>query len=367
MKMIKRILCIVGIMDQGGAETFLMKIYRSLDRTKYQMDFCVTEKDGFYHEEIEKMGGKIHRITRKNQNPIKAFLDIRKLVKENNYKNVIKISSNSVNVTDLIAAKIGGANNLSLRSINSNNSGNKFSDIIHQLFKPLARIIPDIKIAPSDLAAIHLFGEKEYYKGNVILLNNGLDVELFKYNENYRTEIRTKYNINAETLVIGHVGRFSKQKNHHLLVEIFEKYIKEKNENSLLLLIGKGELEDETKELVKEKGIEQSVLFLGTQKEVYKYYQAFDCVVFPSLYEGMPNVIIEAQCSGLNCVLADTITEKVNLTNRIDFLSLNSSLEEWVDLIKKSEEREEEYIKLVEKNYDIDSVARIFVEKCIKY
>ncbi|MGI6581375.1 MAG: glycosyltransferase [Erysipelotrichaceae bacterium] len=366
--MIKKILCIVGVMDQGGAETFLMKIYRKLDKTKYQMDFCVTEeKEGFYHEEIEKMGGKIHRVTRKTQNPIKSYLEIMNLVKENNYKNIIRISSNSITVIDLLAAKMGGAKNLIFRSSNSNNSGNKMVDIIHKLFKPLARVIPNVKIAPSDLAAIHMFGKKEYNNGKITLLNNGLDIEKFKYNENYRNEIRNKYNIADKTMVIGHIGRFSEQKNHKFLINVFEKYKNDKNNDSILMLIGKGELEDNIKEMVKEKGMDDSVFFLGTQKEVNKYYQAFDLVVFPSLYEGMPNVIIEAQCSGLNCVLSDTITKQANLTNRLNFLSLNSSLEEWTYLIKKSEEREKVYLKLMEQNYDIDYVTKLFVEKCFKY
>ena len=158
----KKLLCIVGGMAAGGAETFLMKMYRSLSRDDYQMDFCVTtNKKEFYDDEIIKMGGNIIYISKKSKNPVKSFYDIYKVVKNGKYENVIRISQHSLSSLDLMAAKLGGAKNLIFRSSNSNSCGSLFNRVMHMVFKPLAQKIPNKKIAPSDVAAIHMFGRKQ--------------------------------------------------------------------------------------------------------------------------------------------------------------------------------------------------------------
>ncbi len=221
----KRLLCIVGKMDAGGAETFLMKIYRKLDKTKYQMDFCVAQKEkGFYDSEIFDMGGKIHYITPKSKNPIKNFLDIKNIVKKNDYKYVLRVSQHSLSNLELLAAKLGGAKKLAYRSSNSNSGGNKINMILHYLFRPIGNLISNIKIAPSQEAAEFMFGKKNFEKGNVIILNNAIDYEQFKFDEKNREEIRNEIEIKNDVFLIGHVGRFTKQKNHQFLIDVFEKY-----------------------------------------------------------------------------------------------------------------------------------------------
>lgn len=327
-----KLLCIVGGMNAGGAETFLMKIYRELDKNKYQMDFCVTsEKEGFYDKEIIQMGGNIYKIKSKTKNPIRNFMDIKRIVKNNKYNNVIRISQNSISTIDLLAAKLGGAKNTIFRSSNSDACSSLIANICHYLFRPISYMIPKLKVAPSDKAAIFMFGSRNFKKGNVLILNNSFDLKKYEFDELFRDEIRSEFNIPENSIIIGHVGRFSSQKNHVFIIDLATKIL-EKNKNVYFFLIGVGELEKDIKETVKKNKIEKNVIFLGVREDVNKLYSAFDIFILPSLYEGMPNCVLEAQVSGLTCLVSNRITEKVNITDNVKFLDI-STINEWYNQI----------------------------------
>ena len=355
-----RILCIVGSMDIGGAETFLMKMYRCIDKNKYQMDFCVSKKnEGAYDSEIISLGGKIYHTVPKTKNPFKNFNDIKKIVKENNYQVVLRVSQHSLSALELFAAKLGGAKKLIYRSSNSNSGGGKINLLIHYLFRPIANKISNIKIAPSKEAAIFMFGKRNVNLNHVSLLNNGLDYDLFKFNEEFRKSIRKELNINKTTIVVGHVGRFNFQKNHKFLIDIFEKY-QNINNDSVLLLVGGGELEKEIKEYINKKNITTKVIFLGLRKDVYKIYSAMDCFVFPSLFEGMPNTVIEAQANGLPCIISDKISKDVKILDNLKFIDLNKSSNFWANNIEKNN-REKNVKNIIEKKYDIKKNTEKFI------
>lgn len=360
----KRLLCIVGSMNAGGAETFLMKIFREIDKSKYQMDFCVaTSEKGFYDSEIERLGGKIYHIIPKSKGLIKNLKDIFSIVKKEQYKYVMRISQHSISSLELLAAKIGGAKIIAFRSSNTNSGGSKLNLLLHYLFRPVANRIVNVKIAPSTEAANYMFGKGVVKKNKYFLLNNGLDLEKFKYSQEVREKIRKKLGV-EEKFVIGHVGRFSRQKNHKFLLEIFKEYLK-RNDNSVLLLIGKGELENEIKEYSKTLQINDKVIFYGVSENVNKLYSAMDIFIFPSLFEGMPNTVIEAQASGLDCVISDTITKECNITGNVKFKSLQESPKQWSDeIIVNNRNRSEEEKIFEDKSYDIKSVTRKF-EKII--
>ena len=357
----KRLLCIVGSMNAGGAETFLMKIYRQLDKDKYQMDFCVAEQSkNFYEDEIKLLGGKMYRITPKSKNPIKNFNDIRQIVKENNYLYVIRISQNSLSSLELLAAKIGGAKKLIFRSSNTDVYGKKIEKIIHYLFRPLANSISNVKIAPSKDAGKFMFGRNKF-----TIINNGLNISDYAFSLSDRKKYRKQFGIDDDNrIIIGHVGRFNVQKNHKFLVEIFFEYHKH-NENSELWLFGMGEKEKEIKKMVKEFNIQDSVKFMGVKKEINKIYSAMDCFIFPSLFEGMPNTVIEAQTSGLPCLVSKNITSDCNITGDVCFLPLSDNINLWIDSIHfNNEKRREKQFNYIKKaNYDIEDVVKIFVEK----
>lgn len=357
----QRLLCIVSSMNRGGAETFLMKVYRLIDKTKYQLDFCVTEP-GVYDEEIKKMGGKVFTVTAKSKNPFKSFFEIKNIVKKNKYKSVLRTSQQSLATLDLIAAKFGGARKLIYRSSNAGLTGGKTSIFINKLFSLLPKIVPNIKIAPSTEAAEFVFGTNAVKKGKVLLLPNGLNYDEFKFNDEIRNKIRSQLGIQNQK-VYGHVGRFNIQKNHMFLLELF-KEIYDKDNNSILILIGEGELEKNIRNKVSELGIKSNVLILGARPNINEYLMAMDIFILPSFFEGMPNVVIEAQATGLPCVISDTITKEANITGLIEYLSLEKGIEYWADYIvnKKIEKRKDYYKCFVEKKYCINNVCATVCE-----
>ena len=319
-------------MDRGGAETFLMKVYRNIDKNEYQMDFCVYKsKKGFYDDEINEMGGKIYVLPPKSRNPIKSFFGIVKIVKSQKYYSVFRTSQQSLATMDLLAAKIGGAKKLIYRSSNANITGGIFKKIVNRVFSFLPKIIPNVKIAPSTEAAIFVFGKKQVNNGQVIILPNGLDYNRFKFNIDTRNKVRQELKLD-DNIIIGHVGRFNVQKNHDYLLDIFNE-LHLLNDNVRLILIGEGELEKNIKEKINKLGLESTVYLLGSKQDISGYLMAMDYMIFPSFFEGMPNVIIEAQASGLKCILSDTITKEANITGLLTYKSLNDSPYQWAKFI----------------------------------
>ena len=359
----KRLLCIVGGMNRGGAETFLMKIYRQLDKTKYQMDFCVGfHKPGDYDEEIKKLGGEILYTTPKSKNPIASFYNIYKIVKTNNYDYVLRISQNSLSCLELLAARLAGAKNTIFRSSNTQSCGNKINGILHRLFKPLAYFVPTTHISPSKEAAKFMFGTLN----KVTILNNGLDTKQFKFSFEKRNEIRKQFNA-ENNFIIGHIGRFNLQKNHKFLLEVFAE-IKKQKENAVLWLIGKGKLETEIEKQAKKLNILDSIKFLGIRSDIPDLLSAMDVFVFPSLFEGMPNTVIEAQTNGLPCLIANTITKQAKQTEIVHFMSLKQTFSEWANKAIEIVEKQnlDTRIKYAEEmkraGYNISIVTEQFVK-----
>ena len=355
----KRLLCIVGGMNVGGAETFLMKIYRNLNKKEYQMDFAVAVK-GKYDDEINAMGGKIFYITPKSKGFFKNFISIVKLVKDNKYNYVLRVSQNSLSAVELLAARIGGAKNVALRSSNSKTIGGLIDSMTHIICKPLAILIPNIKIAPSDKAATFMFGNSK----KTIIIKNGLDIKEFRFSSSEREKYRKELNICDKTLFV-HIGRFNQQKNHVFLIKVFNE-IHKKKADARLALIGTGELKESIEKIVKEYSLEDCVKFLGVRNDVSKLLSAMDCMIFPSFYEGMPNVLIEAQANGLPCVISDTITKDVKITSLINVLSLNANAEIWAETalnhIRDTKLSEKAANIVRESGYDISDCSKSFCE-----
>lgn len=359
----KRLLCITGNMDSGGAETFLMKIYRKLDKSKYQIDFLITSKEeGLYKKEILELGGKIYRGAQKSEGIVKYFFDTYKTVKNNRYDYVIRMSQHSIATLDLLIAKLAGAKVLVQRSTNSKISDGKVTNLLHKGFKFLPKYIPNVKIAPASESAIFTFGKECMKNDEVCILNNAIPTDKFIFNLEERGKIRKEFNI-EDKFVIGHIGRFNFQKNHSFLIDIF-KEISLKKENAILLLVGQGELEEEVKNKVKQLGLENKVIFAGVRKDIPSILMGMDVFLFPSFFEGMPNTVIEAQATDLPCVVADTITREANITNNIEYVSLDLTSNEWANKVLDIKNIGRKNMKelFIEKGYDIESVAKKFVD-----
>ena len=360
----KRLLCLLSNMNAGGAETYLMKLYRCLDKKHYQMDFCVNVfEPNYYEAEIQQLGGIFYKIPSRLSDFKEHDRQLTSIIAENSYKYVLVVSSHSTAFWDLRIAKKAGAEWCSVRSSNSDIGMNIKNRIFQIGLRVLFNKYADVLLAPSDLAAINLFG-KDYLKDvRFHYLENGLDFEKYKFSEDSRLTERKNLSIGKDTLVIGHVGRFDVQKNHAFLIDIYREIV-ELIPNSCLVLIGTGVLENSIQQKVEKEKLTDKVFFLGVRSDVASLLSAMDVFVFPSLYEGMPNTVIEAQASGLLCFISDTITKEANVANRVEYLSLKLCAKEWAEKVAKTSL---DYCRdtkgfFVKEGYDIENCMKKFVD-----
>lgn len=354
----KRILFIMGDMGLGGAETHIMKVYRKIDKSKYQFDFVLNvEKRCFYQDEISRLGGKIYYVTKKADNIVKNYHDIKKIVAVNKYKCVVKCGQNAMSWTEMLAAKCGGATNRIMRSTNSNPNTFGKNVILHYLSRPLLCSLTTCKVAPSTKAGEWLFGKNGCK--NLTIVHNGIDVKQYCYNSFQREKLRTEFGIPKDAIVIGHVGRFAKQKNHAFLIRAFSELLRN-NSNAFLMLIGEGNLLESVKKMAEDCHISDKVVFTGNRNDVDQLYSAMDVLALPSLYEGLPNVVIEAQASGLPCVVADTVTSECNISGHVCFLPLDDAMR-WAETLETVCGNRYNATQAFETSkYDIESVVQVY-------
>lgn len=358
----KRLLNILSSMNVGGAETMLMKIYRQIDKEKFQMDFILmSEGKSFYEDEIKSLGGKIYHVCHKSKNPIKSFRQLKKIVKNGGYRYVMRSADNAAAVIDLIAAKTAGAKILVFNSTNSRTFSESLKEkIAHKLLSPLVRTIPTLRIGCSITANDFMYGRKSVEKRKSVVFHNALNIEEFAYNDTWRQSIRNELNIPHDAFVIGNVGRLNKQKNHIYLLNVFRELIKRK-ENSYLVIFGEGDLKESIINEANRFGVSNKLILPGVRKDVNKCLSALDVFAFPSLYEGLPNAVVEAEAAGLPCVLSNTITEEVKIAKNVAFLPISQiSIEKWAKTILSFEgSRNANAIYDLEKaGYSIDTTVK---------
>lgn len=325
-----RIAHIMGKWGCGGVESFVMNYYRNIDRSKVQFDFLIDEDSNYIpREEIEQMGGKVIIIP-PYQKIFKYIKTLIRVFKENDYK-IVHSNLNTLSVFPLFSAKLAG---VPVRIAHSHSTSNKKEwkkNLLKNILRPFSKLFATDYFACTEHAGRWLFGNKAFDDGKVTIINNAIDVDKFKYSEDIRNKLRKQLNIENK-LVIGHVGRFMEQKNHEFLIDVFYEVHKEKKE-SVLLLIGDGHLENKIKEKVRNLELQDAVIFLGVKNNVNEYMQAMDVFVFPSLYEGLGIVLIEAQCSGLKCVTSTEVPLNAKISDDIFFIQLDNNLDQWKNSI----------------------------------
>lgn len=354
-----RVASVIGRYIGGGVEAVTINYYRNIDKNKVQLDFiCDEDSTNIPYEEIERMGGKVIIIPSYSK-LFKYHKALKRVLKEGNYK-IIHSNINTLSVFSLFAAKCAGVPIRIAHSHSTTNKKEKKKNLMKQVLRPFSKVFATDYMCCSELAGRWLFGNKEYDKGNVYLLNNAIDLDKFKYNESLRKKKRKELGIKDNTLVIGHIGRFVAQKNHDFLIDIFDE-IHKKNNNSILLLAGQGPLMEDIKNKVKELNLDDNVKFLGQRNDANELYQVFDVFLLPSLYEGLPVVGVEAQASGLLCYLSDDMTKETKVLDITKFMSLNNTPEEWADNILddvKKYKRIDTSKEMTAKNFNIKEEAK---------
>ena len=351
-----RIAQIMGKWVGGGVEAVVMNYYRNIDRNKIQFDFiCDDDSTCIPKEEIESLGGKVILIP-PYQKVLKYHKELKKILKDGQYK-IVHSHINALSVFSLWAAKSA---KVPVRIAHSHSTSNKKEwkkTLLKNMLRPFSKMFATDYFCCSELAGRWLFGNKTYDEGKVYLLNNAIDVDKFKYNEEIRKQKRKELKIKDNELVIGHIGRFVKQKNHEFLIDIFNE-IHNQNKNTILLLAGDGPLKEEIENKVKELGLEKNVQFLGQRKDANELYQAFDAFVLPSLYEGLPVVGVEAQAAGLPCFFSTDMTKETKVLDTTQFIELTHIPKYWADKILKtlkSFKRQNTTFEITNNNFNIKS------------
>lgn len=355
-----RVAHIIGKWLGGGVEAVVMNYYRHIDRTKIQFDFlCDEDSTNIPYEEIEQLGGRVILIP-PYQKVFKYQKELIRIFKENNYK-IVHSHINTLSVFPLRAAKKAGVKVRIAHSHSTTNKKEWKKNLLKQVLRPFSKVYATDYMCCSELAGRWLFGDKAYDSKKVYLLNNAIDLDKFKYNESLRKKKRKELNIKDDTLVIGHIGRFIAQKNHAQLIDIFNEYHKNNN-NSVLILIGQGPLMDTIKNKVNSLELDDCVMFLGQKDNVNEYYNAMDLFLFPSLYEGLGMVAIEAQVNGLEVLASNQVPFVANILNNMRFISLESDLTIWSNAInncvKLSSNREKNLDDMNERGYNIKKEAK---------
>lgn len=355
-----RVLNVLGTTNLGGAESRVMELYRVLDRDKVQFDFLVhTDKEGYYSEEIRSLGGRIYCVPRFRALNYFAYRKALKRFFEAHHEYVaIQGHMTSTAAIYLPIAKRAGIP-MTIAHARSAGVDKGIKGILTRVLRYPLKYRTDYCFTCSAEAARTVYGVHWIKKGRVWTIPNAIDTARFRYNEMVRDQMRTALGV-SERFVIGHVGRFSFMKNHAYLIDIFAELCKI-CDNAVLFLIGTGELEAGIRDKVKAGGLESKVYFLGTCPDVERYYQAFDYFVFPSVFEGLPGSVAEAQASGLHCLVSDKVTREAALTDLVSYRSIEEPPVQWALEImknrKKAFQRADMCAVIAGKNFDVRQQA----------
>lgn len=349
-----RVLHVVTSMQRGGLETMIMNYYRHIDRSKVQFDFLVhRDFECAYDQEILELGGIIHRLPRLNPFSYHYLKCLDRFFAEH---KEYKIVHSHLDCMAGIPLKYAMKNGIPVRIAHAHNS-NQDKNIKYPIKLFYKRSIKDY--ATTLLTCGEAAGKWMFSGETFTVLKNAIDAELFIFDIEQRNKYRQQLGIEEDVFVIGHVGRFAPQKNHKFLLKIFER-IYNKDEKSLLVLIGDGELKDEILSDAKKLAIDANVICLGVRDDVNKLMQAMDLFLLPSNYEGLVIAAIEAQAAGLPCLLSDQVPEECKITPDVTFLSLEDSPERWAECAMELRKnvRANRFEEICSAGFNIDTNAK---------
>lgn len=358
-----RVLHMLHSMNRGGAETMIMNYYRNIDRTKVQFDFLLTyEGTSDYEEEILSLGGRVFHLTPLSLRTMKTYCkDVEVFLKTHPEYQIVHSHTSSKSAIPLrIAQKCG----VPVRISHSHNmflsKGFSAKEILRKVLRKPLRKVSTHNFACSKEAAVWLYGEDFWKNGKVCIMKNAIDLERFSYQEEKREELRKEYGL-ENAFVVGHVGRFDAQKNHAFLLEIFVE-IKRQRKNAILLLVGDGNLRVQIEQQAEQLGIRESVRFMGVREDVPDMMLMMDVFVFPSLFEGLGIVLIEAQTCGLPCFTSkDVVAKESKISELLTFVSIEDSSKYWADKVLEyntSKKRVSHVSEAAKQGYDIAKSAR---------
>lgn len=350
-----RILHIVTTMDIGGLETFLMNYYRNIDRSKIQFDFLTHRKHiQDYEREIQQLGGKIYKINSLNPFSLKYRKELNNFFKSH---DEYKIVHSHLDCMSSIPLKYAKRNGVPVRIAHSHSASQEknYKYLLKLYFKKQIPKYATNLFSCGIKAGQWMFGNHDFQ-----VLNNAIETGLFAYDTNIRNKYRNDFNL-ENNIVIGNVANFKDVKNHSFMIDVFF-HVKKINPNFKLVLVGNGELYSEIVNKIKKLNLENEIILLGVRNDVCNLLQMFDIFFLPSLYEGFPVSLVEAQCSGLQCITSKNVSYECDLTNLVHHYSLEDSAEKWakkiVDTPVLNNNRHDYSNKIISKGFNIQDEVR---------
>lgn len=351
-----------GMTDNiGGMETFLMGVYRNIDRSRLQFDFLTAhDRNIAFADEIESLGGRIFRITYgQRENPLKARSCLDEFFRD--HPEIRGIHMHSCFMTYALPLVYAKRHGVPIRIYHSHNSGDMYTShnplrgiLEHMTRRTVGRSATEL-FACSDEAGRYMFHDLPFRS-----IHNGIDTERFAFDRTVRQQVRQELGL-QDRFVIGMVGRLQYQKNPQWALQVFAQ-VRRMRDDAVLCLVGDGPDREEVRSLAEDLGVEDSVLFLGIRRDTQRLYQAFDTYLMTSRFEGLPVVLIEAQCAGLPCLVSDSVSREAAVTDLVRFVSLDRSAQEWaktlIDHAAAEDARQSRKDVLQTKGYDSHIVAK---------
>lgn len=319
----KKILVVIttAFVRTGGLASVMMNYWRAMDKLGLSFDFASTNTpDEQLLEEIAKDGCRYYQLPPR-KNIIGYFRTLKELCMG---YDVIHVHANSAtSVIELMAAMLAGVP----KRIHHNHTSKTQHPFLNKVLHPLFKLVYTDAVACSKPAGEWLFG-----KGNFIVLPNAIDIDKFKYNAQTRMQIREEFGIGDNEFVVGHIGKFMDAKNHEFLIKVFAKYHSD-HPQSRLMLVGDGAWRPRIENWVKDSGCDESIILTGLRSDIPAVVQAFDVFVFPSVYEGLPLTVLEAQSSGLPCIISSNVTNAVAIGDDVVMKDLSDGIDSWATAI----------------------------------
>lgn len=329
----RKILHITGGLDRNGTETFIMNVYRHIDRKLLQFDFLLfTQSTEGYYSEAESMGAKIFRLPARRKGLINYCKSLYAFFRTHasEYEGIHFSACSLTTIFPIVCAKLF---NIPIRIVHAHSTS--WEGIHNYILHHINRTV--ISFWATDFLACSSEAAKWFYpiwiRKYSIIIKNGIETEKYAYNRSVRAEVRKELSI-TNSFAIGHVGRFSWVKNHVFLLDLLQAILP-LVPNAKLILVGDGEFRESIEVQSQEMGINSHILFLGYRTDVERLMQAFDCFVLPSHYEALPFVLLEAQCSGLKVLASDVVSPEAKVTDNIYFANLHRNINDWVNILQQ--------------------------------
>lgn len=361
-----RILHVFGRVGLGGAESRIMDLYGHIDRERIQFDFlvhCEPDQTGkkcptsdelmrvrepdYFDSDIRRLGGNIYAVPRfRGTNLLEYRKALKKFFRE--HRGVWKVVQGHMTSTAAIYLPIAHQNGVPIVCAHVRSGGTDpglkgfMTDLLRRPLQNEKTV--DYRFTCTQEAGRRVYGDVLTDAGKVRVIPNAIDIARFSYQPETRLKIRKELHL-EDALIIGHVGRFHYAKNHAYLLHIFaqlQRILDEDDENRYsimhglplrLMLLGEGSLMADMKNLAEQLHISEQVLFLNNHSNVNEYYQAMDYFCFPSRYEGLPGTVVEAQAAGLQCLISDSLTEEIDITELVSRMSIDLPPEKWAEKI----------------------------------